>query len=81
MTILALKNNVHFYVARDKDGQLWLYLGKPIKNKCRGVFESNKHGRIISHSSTFKNFGLNIDDYKNLKWKDKPKEVFLNLKK
>lgn len=25
------KNNIHFYVARDKNGMLWLYLGKPIR--------------------------------------------------
>lgn len=70
-------NNVHFYVARDEDKELWLYLGKPIR-KYR-YFICNDHGRSISHSCEFKEFGLNKDDYKNLKWKDKPVEVFLNL--
>ena len=26
------KNNVHFYVARDENGLLWLYLCKPIRS-------------------------------------------------
>lgn len=26
-----LKNKVHFYVARDKNGELWLYIGKPYR--------------------------------------------------
>lgn len=71
------QNNVHFYVARDEDKELWLYLGKPIR-KYR-YFICNDHGRSISHGCDFKAFGLNKDDYKNLKWKDKPVEVFLNL--
>lgn len=25
------KNNVHFYIARDQDGRLYLYKGKPYK--------------------------------------------------
>ena len=25
------KNNVHFYVARDKNRNLWLYIGKPFR--------------------------------------------------
>ena len=25
------KNKVHFYVVREKNGTLWLYMGKPIK--------------------------------------------------
>lgn len=71
------KNKVHFYVARDKDGTLWLYLGKPIRKK--ESFERNIHGKIIAHSRYFENLGLNIDDYKDLKWEDEPIEVFLNL--
>ena len=27
------KNKVHFYVARDKIGDLYLYMGKPIKDR------------------------------------------------
>ena len=26
-----LRNRAHFYVARDKNGELWLYMGKPIR--------------------------------------------------
>lgn len=69
------KNKVHFYVARDMNGELWLYIGKPVR---RGdEFSSNEHGDVMLHS--FKSFGLNPDDFKNLKWEDEPVEVFLNL--
>lgn len=71
------KNNVHFYVARDKDKTLWLYIGKPVRKN--EIFEPNKHGRTVSHSHVFKDLGLNIEDYKDLKWEDEPVEVFLNL--
>ena len=70
------KNKVHFYVARDEDGLLWLYLGKPVRKDK--IFECNKHGKIIT-SRYFGDFGLNINDYKDLKWEDEPVEVFLNL--
>ena len=69
------KNNVHFYVARDKNGRLFLYLSKPFR---RGdEFFSNERGNIMLHD--LKNFGLNPDDFKDLKWEDEPVEVFLNL--
>ena len=68
------KNNVHFYVARDKNGRLFLYLSKPFR---RGdEFFSNEHGNIMLHD--LKNFGLNPDDYTDLKWEDEPVEVFVN---
>ena len=70
-------NNVHFYVVRDKDKTLWLILGKPIRHF--GCFISNVNGCIISNGLGFENFGLNKDDYKDLKWGDEPIEVFLNL--
>ena len=70
-------NNVHFYVARDKNGSLWLYLGKP----GRGINEF--YGIYIGSSTIscrdFKHFGLNKNDFVNLKWKDEPVEVFLNM--
>lgn len=72
-----LQNNVHFYVARNYDETLCLFLGKPIR--IRGYFTCNNHGKFISHGWEFKELGLNEDDYKNLKWEDKPVEVFLNM--
>ena len=69
------KNNVHFYVARDKNGRLFLYLSKPFR---RGdEFFSNERGNIMLRD--LKCFGLNPDDFKDLKWDDEPVEVFLNL--
>lgn len=70
-------NKVHFYVARDKDGILWLYIGKPIRKTC--TFFSCDCGKILISSEEFSKYGLNIHDFDYLKWEDEPVEVFLNL--
>lgn len=72
------KNKVHFYVARDKDGSLWLYIGKPIRKTC--AFFYCEHSKILISSDEFSKYGLNLDDFKYLKWEDEPVEVFLNMK-
>ena len=72
------RNKVHFYVARDKNGGLWLYLDKPIR--ADGFF-CNRRGQILSSSNSFSKYGLNVLDYTNLKWEDEPIEVFLNMEK
>ena len=70
-------NRVHFYVARDKNDELFLYMGKPF----RGInqFHPYQNGCIITSDDDLSNFGLNKDNYDNLKWEDEPIEVFLNL--
>ena len=70
-------NKVHFYVARDKNEELLLYMGKPF----RGIntFHPYQNGCIITSDDDLSNFGLNKDDYANLKWEDEPVKVFLNL--
>lgn len=68
-------NKVHFYVARDKDGSLWLYIGKPIRSES--VFASELNIGFTKYN--FHILGLNENDYANLKWEDEPVEVFLNL--
>lgn len=71
------KNKVHFYVARDKNGKLWLYMGKPVR--CNDAFIADlSKGNTLTHIN-FRCFGLNESDYLNLKWEDEPIEVFLNL--
>lgn len=75
------KNKVHFYVARDRDKTLWLYLGKPFRSEDGRSFVSNKHGSVVTHGSCFENLGLNLNNYKDLKWEDEPVEVFLNMEK
>lgn len=70
------KNKIHFYVARDMDGSLWLYLEKPIRVTYMFI---KGHGRVLTPSYGFKEFGLNEKDFDNLKWEDEPIEVFLNL--
>lgn len=75
------KNNVRFYVARDKyNNRLYLYLGEPIKGIVR--FHACHNGCIIACDNSctnLSNFGLNPKDFENLKFEDEPVEVFLNL--
>ena len=72
------RNRVHFYVAKDMDGNLWLYMGKP--NRGVNEFEpaSNEYCVILTDNN-FEVFGLNENDYKDLKWEDEPVEVFVNM--
>ena len=72
------KNKVHFYVARDKDRTLCLYIGEPFRG-CTKFCLNIRNAVIVLTHLNFKSFGLNLDDFKNLKWEDEPVEVFLNL--
>ena len=71
------ENKVHFYVTREKNGTLWLYMGKPIKKEHFYVICN--YGIIIASVDRFSGYGLDKNDYANLKWEDEPVEVFLNL--
>ena len=67
------RNKVHFYVARHKDGSLCLYVCKPY------FFKDTKICYAVGNSSLeFEDFGLNINDYDNLKWEDDAVEVSVN---
>lgn len=70
-------NRVHFYVARDMDGGLYLYLGKPFRGD--GEFHGNNNANVFTLTGNFRSFSLNKNDYKNLHWKDEPVEVFVNM--
>ena len=72
-------NRVHFYVARDKDGFIYLYIGKP--KRRYGCFLGSYRERSVAiiDENDFKMVGLNQDDFKDLKWEDEPIEVFLNM--
>ena len=71
------RNNVHFYVARDKDGDLYIYLGKPVR--IADDFIQCNGGNVMGGAKDFLNYGLNENDYDNLKWEDEPVEVFVNM--
>ena len=71
------QNKVHFYVARDKDGELYLYMGKLIRISDEFVICNS--GNVIVGAKGFLDYGLNENDYANLKWEDEPVEVFLNM--
>ena len=74
-----LRNKVHFYVARDKDRTLCLYIGKPFRGNTQFCAKIS-NGVIVLTQYHFKILGLNEKDYANLKWEDEPVEVFLNMK-
>ena len=71
-------NNVHFYVARDKSGALWLYMGKPIRTSMG--FLSSHYCRFLGIGEEFSQYGLNMHDFDNLEWEDEPVEVYINFK-
>ena len=75
--IQLYQNNVHFYVARDKNGTLWLYMGKPFRDGDMFCTYLDKKTFILTHN--LEHFNLKYEDYNNLKWEDEPVEVFLNL--
>ena len=70
-------NRVRFYVARDKNGKLWLYIGKPFKGSYEYRDDMNKGVCLLTGRLNY--FRLNCEDYKDLKWEDEPIEVFINM--
>ena len=72
-------NRVKFYVARDKNGLLNLYVGKP--ERAYSCFLANCGACVclLEKEYDFKKFGLKADDFKDLKWEDEPVEVFVNM--
>lgn len=71
------RNKVHFYVARDMDGKLFLYIGKPVRKSDE--FLPGNDGKLVVPSRKFSQCGLNKNDYADLKWEDEPVEVFINM--
>lgn len=71
------RNKVHFYVARDMDGKLFLYIGKPVRKSDE--FLPGNDGKLVVPSRNFSQCGLNKNDYADLKWEDEPVEVFINM--
>lgn len=76
------KNKVHFYIARDKSGELVLWFGKPKRASSAELWYSyNGITWITDRVSDFHLYNLNPKDFDNLKWEDEPVEVFLNIEK
>ena len=70
-------NKAHFYIVRDFDNVLLLYLGYPYKSSS-GFYTINK-GCFVTRQEHFYKLGLDVNDYANLKWEDEPIEVFVNM--
>ena len=71
------KNKVHFYITRDVNKEFTLWIGRPFL--FGGIWIPTEKAHMIITSNNMTAFGLNMDDFENLKWNDKPVEVFLNL--
>lgn len=72
-------NKVHFYVAKDTDGALRLYIGKPIRREYFFVPCWGKGGKCIGLDSDLRMYGLNENDYEDIKWECEPLEVFVSM--
>lgn len=72
------QNKIHFYITRDKNGTLNLWLGKPRRDQYYW-FSAAYNVVIIAVDEELNLYGLNTEDYNSLKWEDEPIEVFLNL--
>ena len=71
------RNKIHFYVARDQNESLWLYIGKPRLGTI--TYRPTVKCEIIGGIFVFPVVGLDENDYANLKFGDEPVEVFLNM--
>ena len=70
------RNKVHFYVTKCENTPV-LWFGKPQYNGDE--FESNNINiKIIAYKSNFTYFGLNFEDFANMK-DGEIREVFINL--
>ena len=70
------RNKVHFYVTKWENTPV-LWFGKPQYNGDE--FESNNINiKIIAYKSNFTYFGLNFEDFANMK-DGEIREVFINL--
>ncbi|MFW5551944.1 MAG: hypothetical protein ACOCOD_09050 [Prevotella sp.] len=72
-------NKVHFYVARDKDGTLRLYMGKPIRRESAFVSCWKEGGKCMGLNSDLRMYGLNENDYEDVTWECEPLEVFISM--
>lgn len=73
------KNKVHFYVARDKSGELYLWLGKPKRAVLSELWYGYNEITWLASTDEIYLYNLNPKDYDNLKWEDEPVEVFVNM--
>ena len=70
-------NNVRFYVARDKDGKIYLWVGKPFRIAEQWLgYDSWK---LDAKFQDFICMKIAPNTLFNLKWEDEPVEVFLDL--
>lgn len=72
-------NKIHFYVTRDKNGELCLWFDKPYRGLKTWIRANNSF--VLAINDEFKLFNLNVEDYNNLTFEDDPLEVYLKYEK
>lgn len=83
---METQNMARFFVVAEpkkhkeiyKYENIWLFIGKPMRNEDSWNDAPNKSLRILP-GYAFEKFGLNVEDYVNMTFEDEPVEVFLNL--
>lgn len=83
---METQNMARFFVVAEpkkhkeiyKHENIWLFIGKPMRNENSWDDVPNKSLRILP-GYAFEKFGLNVEDYVNMTFEDEPVEVFLNL--
>lgn len=68
-------NKIHFYVTRDKNGELCLWINKPYRGLEMWINVNNSF--VLAINDDFKLFNLNVEDYNNLTFEDDPLEIYL----
>ena len=62
------------WIARDKDGSLWLYTDKPIKGKDMWVCEDFNNSKCLEISNKYTN---GIFQLPEVTWENSPKELII----
>lgn len=62
------------WVARDKDGCLWLYIYKPIRSKTNYWWEVDEQNTPLDEDDCLM---IDIELFPDLRWEDEPIEVEL----
>lgn len=71
-------NKVHFYIVRNK-GNIELWLGKPTLSVFNDYWIPIGYSICLAINEELSIYGLNPNNYENLKFGNEPLEVFLNL--
>lgn len=70
------------WIARDKNGELYLYPQKPIKNEEWGVYSENTEAEgifMIGRDVMYSFIQLDANLYPEVTWENSPKELVIKM--